>query len=221
MEKIALVAQTVSIFSACWAIIAGIGAWKREFIGKRKIELAEQVLAKFFEVKDAFLFIRNPFSSVSEGSSRQRAECESPEDSRILDRGYIVVERYKERESVFSEFSSLKYRFMAAFGKDTESIFTDTFREVNSIFVSAGQLSRVYWRQRSQSGLSAEQIEDHIKRMRRHEAIFWDTMDDTDDVIRLKLQSVQDRLEKAVMPAFEEPSSLYALSTARLFRFKR
>ena len=67
MAEISTIAQTVAIVSACWAIISGVGAWKREFIGKRKIELAEQVLAQFFEVRDAIACIRNPFSSSDEG----------------------------------------------------------------------------------------------------------------------------------------------------------
>lgn len=53
MIELATFVQMIAVISACWAIISGVGAWKREFIGKRQIELAEQVLAKFFEVKDA------------------------------------------------------------------------------------------------------------------------------------------------------------------------
>ncbi len=41
---------------------SGIGAWKREFIDKRQIELAKQALAKFLEVRDAVAFIRDPLS---------------------------------------------------------------------------------------------------------------------------------------------------------------
>jgi hypothetical protein len=39
-----------------------IGAWKRELIDKRQIELAEQALAKFLEIRDAVAFIRDPLS---------------------------------------------------------------------------------------------------------------------------------------------------------------
>ena len=70
-------AQAGAVIPACWAIISGIGAWKREFIGKRQIELAEQALAKFFEIKDAIAMIRSPFSRSDEGLSRQRSEHES------------------------------------------------------------------------------------------------------------------------------------------------
>jgi hypothetical protein len=38
------------------------GAWKREFIDKRQIELAKQALAKFLEIRDAVAFIGDPLS---------------------------------------------------------------------------------------------------------------------------------------------------------------
>jgi len=145
MIELATIAQAVAVFAACWAIISGIGAWKREFIGKRQIELAEQVLAKFFEVRDAIAFIRNPFSSLSEGSTRERSESESKEQANLLDRGYIVVERYAKKESVVAELNTLKYRFMASFGAGTEGIFLDTNRLLNSIFSSARILATHYW----------------------------------------------------------------------------
>jgi hypothetical protein len=124
--EVATIAQAVAVISACWAIVSGVGAWKREFIGKRQIELAEQLLAKFFEVKDAIAFIRNPFSSSDEGKSRQRAATELPQESELLDRGDIVVERYQKKEGVFAEFNTLKYRCMATFGADTERAFVET-----------------------------------------------------------------------------------------------
>lgn len=88
MTDLATIAQAVAIVSACWAIISGVGAWKREFIGKRKIELAEETLAAFFELKDAVAFIRNPWSSGEEGKTRNRADYETKEESQLLDRGY-------------------------------------------------------------------------------------------------------------------------------------
>ena len=114
VQLIALIAQTIGIISACWAIVAGIDAWKREFIGKRRIELAEEVLAAFFEVKDAMAMIRNPFSRGDEGGSRKKGEHETETETELLNRGFIVFERYETKKEVFQRFATLKYRFMAA-----------------------------------------------------------------------------------------------------------
>ena len=47
--------QAISVMSACWAVIAGIDAWRREFVGKRRIELAEETFEAFFAVRDAIV----------------------------------------------------------------------------------------------------------------------------------------------------------------------
>jgi hypothetical protein len=122
-DQIATIAQAVAIVSACWAIIAGVGAWKREFIGKRRIELAELVLAKFFEVKDAIAFIRNPFSSKDEGKSRERGPVEYGQDSDLLDRGYIVVERYQKRETTFTDFLYVEIQMHGDFWRRNREYF--------------------------------------------------------------------------------------------------
>lgn len=212
MVEIATIAQAVAVVAACWAIISGVGAWKREFIGKRQIELAEQLLAKFFEVKDAVAFIRNPFSSSDEGKSRKRGDHESPDESLLLDRGYIVVERYQHKELVFNEFNTLKYRCMAAFGPQTEEIFVSTNKAVNSVFISARLLATHYWQRQGRVPMAHDEFQRHLDEMHRHESIFWD-MDRKDDEIKKQLEEAQARLEVVTAPCFKEPMKLYSLFT--------
>ena len=212
MPEIATIVQAVSVMAACWAIISGVGAWKREFIGKRRIELAEQVLAKFFEVKDAIAFIRNPFSSSEEGKTRQRSDSEPSTESELLDRSYIVVERYSKKESVFADFNILKYKFMASFGPETEQIFTDTNKALSSIFVSARVLA-YYWQRQ---GRVLMENDKNIDRMHRHQDIFWDTGSDTDE-IRVQLKAIQEKLESATKPCFQEPVGTFKKITKKCF----
>lgn len=213
MDELATIAQLVAVISACWAIISGVGAWKREFIGKRKIELAEQALAQFFEVRDAISFIRNPFASSSEGRSRERSEEETDSESELLDRGYIVVERFGKREQAFLQFNITKYRFMAAFGRESESIFSDTTKIVNSIFVSARALSTHYWKRQGRAHMTPEEFKKHLEEMHRHEGIFWEINDD--DEINRKLSVILKRLEQITAPCFQETMGTYELLTRR------
>jgi hypothetical protein len=216
MIELATIAQAVSIFAACWAIIAGIGAWKREFIGKRQIELAEQILAKFFEIRDAVSFIRNPFSHNDEGSTRQRSDLETPEQTQLLNRGYIVFERYAKKEAAFAEFNTLKYRFMASFGAQTEEIFIETNRVLNSIFASAQMLATHYWQRQGRVHMEADEFQKHVDEMHRHEGIFWDIGTETDE-ISTKLNAIQVKLDAAVKRCFQEPVSTYSIFTRRWF----
>ncbi len=140
MESIALIGQAIAIVAACWAIISGVGAWKREFIEKRRIELAEEVLASFFEIKDVIAAIRNPFAAEEEGKTRKRGDHESKNDAKLLDRGYIVFERYETKKESFVRFNTLKYKFMATFGSETEEIFAECNKILNSIFSSFAPL---------------------------------------------------------------------------------
>jgi hypothetical protein len=210
--EIATIVQSIAVISACWAIISGVGAWKREFIGKRQIELAEQVLAKFFEVKDAIAFIRSPHARFDEGKSRKRSDGETREASELLDRAYIVVERYEKRQNIFTEFNILKYKCIASFGSAVENIFVDTNKALNSISISAHMLGSYYWQQQGYMLAEEERIQKFIDEMHHHESIFWE-MGSEADVIRKQLEDIQARLEAITAPCFREPMTLYSILT--------
>jgi hypothetical protein len=204
--------QAGAVIAACWAIISGIGAWKREFIGKRQIELAELVLAKFFEARDAIAMIRSPFGHQGEGSTRKRNAAETPEESAVLDNGYVAFERYLTKETVFTELNTLKYRFMASFGPQSEKIFIETTMAVNLILMSAQMLGTHYWKRQGRVAMTPEESEEHLREMTRHQKIFWDQGGD-DDVIRMKLAAVERQLGETVAPCFREPISSYTWLT--------
>ena len=215
---LATITQAVSVLAACWAIISGIGAWKREFIGKRRIELAEQTLAKFYEIRDAISFIRNPFSHKDEGSSRLRSDRETSEQTEWLNRGYIVVERYALKEDIFAEFNSLKYRFMSSFGSQTGEIFVATSRASNSIFVSARILAIHYWQREGRGSMGLDESHRHLEEMNKHESILWDAGDENDEILT-ELAKIQAQLEAVVMPCFQEPTSIIAVFTKKLRQY--
>ena len=48
--------------------------------------------------------------------------------------------------------------------------------------------------------------------MHRHEGIFWD-MDDETDEIRQQLRTIQEKLERLTAPCFEDQGHLYRLLT--------
>lgn len=212
MIELATIAQAVSIFAACWAIISGVGAWKREFIGKRKIELAEATLSTYFEIKDAIAFLRSPFANSTEGNTRKRSPHETEPEQQLLDRGYIIFERYEKKKEIFIQFKTLKYKFMAVFGPETEDIFTSTNQIINSIFTSANMLSTHYWQRQGRVQMEADEFQKHLNEMQHHEGIFWDLNNENDE-IRKKLTTIQQNLETVTKPCFEEPMKTYSFFT--------
>lgn len=216
MVEIVTVVQSVAVISACWAIISGIGAWKREFIGKKKIELAEETLAVFFEIKDAIAFIRNPWSGSEEVKSRKRTPHETEAESQLLDRGYIVFERYESKKEIFVRFNTLKYKFMAVFGPETENIFKEANKTLNSIFTSANMLATHYWQRQGRAKMEPDELQKHLDEMHKHEGIFWDRYNEN-DAIRNKLAEIQQELEQVTKPCFEEPMKTYTIFTRQWF----
>ena len=217
MSNLATIAQAIAVVSACWAIISGVGAWKREFIGKRKIELAEETLATFFEVKDAIAYIRNPWSSGTEGSTRKTATGESDAESNLLDRGHIVFDRYESKKEIFVRFRTQKYRFMAVFGNETDATFDSVNEILNQIFSSASMLATHYWRRQGRVEMEEDEFTKHLDEMHKHEGIFWDRYS-ADDEVRGKLSTIQAMLEDVTRPCFEEPMKTYSLLTRSWFR---
>lgn len=211
--------ESISIILACWSAIAALEAWKREFIGKRKIELAENLLAKFHEVCDAISFIRNPFSSTKEGNTRKKEEHETEDETKLLNRAYIVYERYEKKKNVFIEFSTIKYKFMASFGKETEKIFNDTYTILNRILVSAQMLGTHYWVKYNSFGMNEEELEKFKKEKHNHEKIFWEGLT-KDDEVKNQLSEILNSIEQIVNPCFEDTSTIYRLMTKKITIFK-
>jgi hypothetical protein len=191
---IADVITAISVAIAAIAFVAGINAWRREFVGKRRIELAETVLALFYEAEDAIREIRNPFSFADEGKTRQRSEYEAEEVATLLDRAYIVFERYQKREKLFAELRSVRYRVMATFGSKAGEPFDEVMKVLNEIFASANILGTYYWRRQGRVQMKEDEFQEHLRQMHKHEAIFW-FMGENDDEITPRVRRAVERME--------------------------
>jgi hypothetical protein len=193
MMTAADVITAISVAIAAVAFVAGINAWKREYIGKRRIELAENVLALFYEAQDAISEIRNPFAAIGEGTSRKRSDHEREEISTLLDQAYVVFERYQKREKLFAQLRSMKYSVMATFGSKSGEPFDELTKVVNDIFSSANILGSYYWPRQGRVPMDEEQFQKHLEQMQKHEAIFWRMS--PNDEISLRVQKSVERIE--------------------------
>ena len=79
---------------------AGLSTWRRETIGKRRAELAEAVLADFYEAHDIIAVARSPGGFEGEGKTRQREIRETEDVSRSLD-SYFRTEAAAPFEDLF------------------------------------------------------------------------------------------------------------------------
>lgn len=186
--------KSISIIVASGVAIYGINSWRREAKWKRKYELSEEVLSLFYQTEESIARIRNPFSSLNEGKSREKSKYERTEDSEILDRAYVIYERYEKEAHLFTDIKKLKHRFKAVFGKESIEAFLDLEGIMNDIFKATRLLSMVYWPRQGKS-MSDEQFNKHLKAMYDHEAIFWSGLK-TPDPIEERIKTTILKIEK-------------------------
>jgi hypothetical protein len=105
-EVIKSVAPIFTAGAACsGAYIAyrGLTRWHDETVGKRRIELAEAVLADFYQACDIIKAARSRFGYSHEGLSRQKGETETEADTQLLNSYFAATERLMSKADFFAE----------------------------------------------------------------------------------------------------------------------
>ena len=103
--------------------------------------------------------MRNPFGYQGEGSTREPGPNETKEEKEIYDRAFTTRERYNMHSELFSKLSSMRYRYMARFGKDTVAPFNEVYEVVKEILISANFLAELQITQRDRALTEDEQKE--------------------------------------------------------------
>lgn len=179
--------QSISVIIASLGtfitVIISILKWRSERVDTKKQELNQEILALFYEARDAISYIRNPFGFVGEGSTRKSdPEKESPEEKQIYDKAYVVFERYNKKQDLFNKLYSMRYKYMALFGKESGKPFNDLNKIINDIFISARMLP-YYWKdQGHRQWKNDDEFHKHLEDMHKHEAIFWQMTPDRDSI---------------------------------------
>jgi hypothetical protein len=209
----ARILQSVSVTVAAGTAIWGVSAWRHEFVGKKRIELAEDVLARFYEARDAIAYIRSPLSYSGEGSTRERGSDESERQAELLDRAYVPRKRYLERQDVFNHLFPLRYRFMAQFGSDSGVAFTELNGILNDIFSAAEELIQ-HWKDQGHRAWSSQaEFDEHLRGMRENQAIFWDRFN-RGDPIRPRLNAAVASVEE-ICRSVQKPSKRFGMPSFR------
>lgn len=207
--------NSISVITAALSFIYGINAWRHEYIGKKKIELIEEVLAKFYQAEDIIKEIRSPWSNSDEGSSRSKNDGEREEDTALLNKAYIVIERYKKRDAFFSELFALKYRFMSVFGQDSGSSFFELNSVLKEIFGASYILGTYYWQRQGRVQMEEDEFKKHLDEMHKNEAIFWD-MGEKHDEIGPRVRSAVEKIENIAKNSYGRDKNFFINAKAWL-----
>lgn len=177
----------------------GLNAWRTETIGKRKAELAEQVLADFYEARDIFQFVRQPFTFSNEGATRQKDDGETAADTQRLNTYFAISERLLKRNDFFANLLSRRYRFLALFGHGSEQNrpYDELFKIRTEVMGAVSMLMASYKQSRS-----GEPPPDRKLREKWESAIGWG--DPENDPVARRLNDIVEAVEKTCRPAIED-----------------
>lgn len=95
--------------------IIGLRAWRRQVIGKRKIEVAEETLVLAHKIRNAIAFVRLPVHGPEEGGSRPR----QPQDGsfkKIQDSYSVAIERLRAYDEDFAKLEKQRLLCETYFG---------------------------------------------------------------------------------------------------------
>jgi hypothetical protein len=179
--------------AAIFAALQGmrtLGAWRDEAVGKRKLELAEETLADFYEARAIINNARLPVTFEGEGTTRPKVEGESAGRTQRLNSYYVVLARLRKHEGFFARLFSRRYRFAVLFGTEASNVFDELFAIRNDILLTVNFLV----------GELADSWTPQDRR-RKEAKIGWG--DPNDDPIRERLERVVKAVENLCRPIIQ------------------
>lgn len=176
------------------AAIVGLFAfrsWKKKIKYQKKFELAEEILANIYIAQGVINSMRFPASNKSEGKTREVGDGETPQQKEILDKAYIIKERYLNKSESFKNLASIRYRVKAFLGKEIEENLLVILFMPRSIFIKVDEYT--------ESQLNPQHYSEDEKiniRRRYNEAVYRKILSDTEDSISLEVSNAVEFLEK-------------------------
>lgn len=178
--------------------IAGLNAWRREAIGRRRMELAEDALTDLYEAADVIRWARFPGSFGYEATERQGRDDEPENIQAHRDTFYIPLKRLNDHSELFSRLRTRRFRVRATFGVDAVTPF-EALHAVHSEIVVAAQ--------RLMAMDPAHQNERTRERWERLEAVVWGVGDE-DDKLVVKVGDALKLAETIFRPAIVTPGRI-------------
>jgi hypothetical protein len=205
--------QQISILIGIWVAIYGIDSWRREHVGKRQMELAEETLALFYEAEDAINHIRHPASFGAETEHVERGDQETDAQFQARKNASVVFRRYNEYQELFNKIHAMRYRFMAQFGKTEAEPFDELRNIVNEIILSARMLSRLWPREHFRTD---NQWEKHRAEVEKYEAVFWGSTSN-EDAVTTKVKSAISKIETTCKNIISERNTLHGILKTKIW----
>jgi hypothetical protein len=173
LGSVANTITAIAAAAAAWQAWKSLSSWRAETIGRRRLALAEEVLADFYEARDVFRWVRSPMGFAADYEQRPGRD-EEPEDVRgHRDTYYAPIKRLSDHSEFFSKLQARKYRVIATFGKAAAKPYDD-LQKIHSKIVVAARMLMNTRPDVSRNERDAEREERQLK-------IIWEGYSDPDE----------------------------------------
>lgn len=186
-------AATMIVAFTAWR---GITLWRQETLGKKKIELAEELLLTFKKVEKAIGVVRFPASYIS------LDDLEKPYAQNVINH---YKKNFEENGELFAKVEALRYR-ATLYWPDTEEAFKKIDKVFWNINHSLRQLINIYWVKNgsySESNMDEETRTKHEGKRQEHEHVIWSQDNENDKIAALMSEAVKN-VEVVCMPIIRE-----------------
>lgn len=140
LQAAGTVFQATAIGVTAYFASKSLNVWRRQLLGKRRIEVAEEVLVATYRVQSAINWIRNSGSFGNEGGSRPRGPSEPDEMTATRDAYFIPFERMRNQDGELAQFQKVKVLAQVYFGPAAVSPFEAVIKSVNQVAIAARML---------------------------------------------------------------------------------
>jgi len=139
LAAIAAVLQAIAIIVTAYFASRGLSAWRRQLIGKRRIEVAEEMLLAAYKAESSLRHVRNPLN-FGEGRSRERDPDERPGVASRKDMYFVPLERIRGLSDELAQLSKVRFLAVVHFGQEAALPFDAIRKAYHEVAVAARML---------------------------------------------------------------------------------
>ena len=187
------VIETASAVTVAVCAVCALYTWRKEFVGKKKIEFAAEFVEKAIDIKGFIAYVRNGYSSATE---TEEIENELKKENKFVPNGNVayLVPKYRilKNDENIRSFYTLRTKAFMYFGSDSLNFFNIISSTLVKIRISSHELYV-----NSYSGFLKNEKEQ------KYEEDIWSS-DSSEDKIALDIEKAVEELKLNLEPLYQD-----------------
>lgn len=187
------VIETASAVTVAVCAVCALYTWRKEFVGKKKIEFAAEFVEKAIDIKGFIAYVRNGYSSANE---KEEIENELKKENKFVPNGNVayLVPKYRilKNDENIRSFYALRTKAFMYFGKSALKIYD----VVRSDFIKIKLSSEALYKNTYYNYLKDEKEKQDI-------AVIWASYN-SDDKMDQEIEKVVEELKLNLEPLYQD-----------------